>query len=429
MKITILTYGSRGDVQPFLALALGLQKAGHAVKLAAPQRFADFISDFGISFFPLAGDPEVISKRLNIAGAHPIRMIRAVSDYVFSIGDRVVYQAAAACSGAEFIVHSFLFTTGGHSLAQKLGVPDASVQTFPIFAPTRAIPPVYLPNLPCGVLRQFFHWLTIKIFWYGGNLGYNQIRRNLSEGLNLRLYWPFTRREGLSNTPLILACSPAVIPYPDDWSGSNIYVPGYFILDESASYDPPNELKDFLATGEPPVCVTFGSTIYNNPEYIYANVLQALRISNSRAIILSGWSDIRKIELPDNVIVMDSAPHDWLLPRCKVIIHHGGAGTTAAGLRAGIPNIIVPSAADQPFWGSRVYALGAGPKPILAKKLSWKKLVSALQETNTDQIRNRAYDIGRTIRAETGVSESVKLIEKTIAQWRKSDQLAINHEA
>lgn len=138
MRITILTYGSRGDVQPFLALALGLQKAGHKVKLAAPHRFADFVEAHGIPFIPLAGDPEVISQRLNDAGANPIGMVRAMSDYIFSIAGEVAHQAFAACNNADLIIHSFLFTTGGHSLARKLGLPDVSVQTFPVFAPTRS---------------------------------------------------------------------------------------------------------------------------------------------------------------------------------------------------------------------------------------------------------------------------------------------------
>jgi len=159
MKITILTYGSRGDVQPFLALAVGLQNAGHQIKLAAPHRFEAFVNQQGVHFVPLAGDPEIISQRLNDAGANPIGMLRAISDYIFSIAGQVAHQAFVACDGTDLIVHSFLFTTGGHSLARKLGIPDVSVQTFPIFVPTRAIPPVSMPNLPPGMLSYFFHWL------------------------------------------------------------------------------------------------------------------------------------------------------------------------------------------------------------------------------------------------------------------------------
>jgi len=164
MNITLLTYGSRGDLQPFLAMAVGLQNAGQRVKLAAPHRFEPFVGAYRIPFAPLAGDPEIISKRLNDAGANPIRMVRAISDYIFSIADQVARQASAACDNADLVAHSFLFTSGGHALARKRGLPDVSVQTFPIFAPTRAFPPVSMPGLPPGLLCYFGHWVQTQIF-------------------------------------------------------------------------------------------------------------------------------------------------------------------------------------------------------------------------------------------------------------------------
>jgi sterol 3beta-glucosyltransferase len=164
MKNNILTYGSRGDVQSFLALAVGLHKAGYQVKLVAPYCFETFINEYGVSCVPLPGDPEIISQRLNVAAENPIGMVRAISDYVFSIADQVAHQAFAACDDANLIVHSFLFTTGRYSLARKLCIPAVSVQTFPIYAPTRAFPPVSMPDLPPGRLSYFFHWLTTQAF-------------------------------------------------------------------------------------------------------------------------------------------------------------------------------------------------------------------------------------------------------------------------
>ena len=419
MKITILTYGSRGDIQPFLALAVGLQQAGHQVKLAAPHRFENFINQYGISFAPLAGDPEVISARLNNAGANPVRMVRAISDYIFSIADQVVRQAFAACDDTDLIVHSFLFTTGGHSLARKLDIPDISVQTFPVFAPTRAIPPVAVPVVPPGLLSYFFHWLITQIFWHGGNLGFRQLRKRLPNTFDLDLHWPFALDKTRIRTPLVLTCSPTIIPRPDDWSSSHIHTPGYFFLDELKSYQPPAKLTDFLSAGKPPVCVTFGSTIHKNPERIYRAVLGALERTANRAIILSGWSDLQNIRLSESVFVIDSAPHNWLLPQCKTVIHHGGAGTTAAGLRAGVPSIIVPSAADQPFWGKQVNAAGAGPQPIPTKALTMNKLIMALAEADDEAIRTSAQDIGRKIRNENGVVRAVEFIEEYAAKWHE----------
>jgi len=419
MKITILTYGSRGDVQPFLALAVGLQKAGHTVKLVAPHRFAGFVGAYEIPIVPLVGDPEIISQRLNDAGGNPIRMVRAMSDYVFSIADQVARQAFAACEDVDLIIHSFLFTTGGHSLARKLGIPDVSVQTFPIFAPTRAFPPVSMPALPAGLISYFFHWLTTQVFWHGGNLGFRQLQKAKPDTFDLNLHWPFTPDDSRLMTPLVLACSPTVIPRPADWSSPHIHIPGYFFLDMSESYQPPTKLRDYLANDEPPVCVTFGSMIHRDAKRIYQVVLEALKKTKKRAIILSGWSDLQDLSIPENVLVMDAVPHDWLLTRCKVVIHHGGAGTSAAGLRSGIPNLVVSFAADQPFWGARIHAIGAGPISIPVRKLTVDNLIAAIIEADGESIRNVAQATGRTIRAEDGVGQTVKFIEEYAAKWRK----------
>ena len=420
MEITILTYGSRGDVQPFLALAVGLQRAGHVVKLAAPYRFENSVIPYNIPFVPLAGDPEVISQRLNDAGANPISMVRAMSDYIFSIADQVARQAFVACDEADLIVHSFLFTTGGHSLARKLGIPDISVQTFPIFAPTRAFPPVSMPDLPPGPLSYFFHWLTTQIFWNGGSIGFRRLKKADPETFDLDLHWPFSADDDRIRTPLVLACSPTIIPRPDDWSVSHIHIPGYFFLDTPDTYQPPDALMDFLADDEPPVCVTFGSMIHRDAGRIYRAVLDAIVQTRNRGVILTGWGGLQESHLSENIFVTESVPHAWLFPRCKAVIHHGGAGTTAAGLRAGIPNIVVSFAADQPFWGKRVHAIGAGPGPIPVRKLTANRLSVALVGADAEAIRNGAQAAGRSIRMEAGVGQAVTFIDEYVAKWRKS---------
>jgi sterol 3beta-glucosyltransferase len=217
-------------------------------------------------------------------------------------------------------------------------------------------------------------------------------------------------------TPLVLACSPTVIFRPDDWSESHIHIPGYLFLDKHTTYQPPALLSDFLSAGGPPVCVTFGSMIHRDVESIYRAVLDALTQTGNRAVILSGWSDLQNLPLLENVLVIEAVPHDWLLPRCKAVIHHGGAGTTA-GLRSGIPNLVVPFAADQPFWGARVHAIGAGPHPIPVKKLTTEKLVVALVEADGNAIRGGAQAAGRKIRAENGVESLFHLIELHFENW------------
>lgn len=410
MKITILTYGSRGDVQPFIALARGLQKNGHQVKLAAPHRFADFVAAYGVPFVPLAGDPEEISKRFTDAGHNALKMVSAIRDYVNSIALDVSRAAFAACDDADLIIHSFLFTTGGHSLAYMRGIPDISIQTFPIFAPTRTYPPVALSSLPPGLLSYFGHWLNTQIFWYGGNSGYNQQRKQHPDIFSFDLFWPFDEKPPRRATPLLFAVSPTVLPPAPD-SVNRADVVGYFFLDSPADYQPPAELTRFLEAGPAPVCVTFGSMIHRASSRIADSVLDAIRTTGQRAIILTGWDGWMGRDSSDDVLFLESAPHDWLLPRCNAVIHHGGAGTTAAGLRAGIPNIVIPFAGDQAFWGKRVQVIGAGPRPINVKELTAARLASVLAEAEESALRSRAQLVGRAIRSEAGVGEAVRVVK------------------
>ena len=413
MKISILTYGSRGDVQPFLALAVGLQKRGHEVKLAAPHRFANFVAQYNIPFAPLAGDPEEISKAFNDAGHNAVKMIRAIGDYVNSIALDVTRGAFAACEDADLIIHSFLFTTGAHSLARARGIPDISIQTFPIFAPTREYPPVALSSMPKGWLSYFGHWLNTQIFWYGGNSGYRQKRKQHPDIFFFDLFWPFADRPPRRTTPLLFAVSPAVLPPAREWS-DHVNVTGYFFLDAHDAYKPSVELSRFLDAGSPPICVTFGSMIHRDGDRIADTVIESIRRAGQRAIILTGWDGWRGRTSSDDFLFLESAPHDWLFPRCRAVIHHGGAGTTAAGLRAGIPNIVIPFAGDQMFWGKRVEALGAGPHPINVKGLDAERLVSALAEAEGNALRSRARQIGRAIRCEDGVGEAIRVVESRL---------------
>ncbi len=417
MKITLLAYGSRGDVQPFVALAEGLQSVGHSVRLAAPQRFIDLAAEYSISFVPLAGNPEEMSAQLNDARSNVLGMVKKMSDYVLSIAEPVARVAFAACEDADLVVHSFLFTTGAHSLAQARGIPDVSVQGFPIFTPTRAFPMVAMANLPPGALSYFSHWLGTQLFWRVGNTGYRRLRSASPDVFNLELVWPWKHAQPVQ-TPLIFAYSPTVLPRPDDWHAPYIHIPGYFFLEASESYQPPPELTDFLATGEPPICVTFGSMVNREAQRIQQIVYQSLNETGQRAVLLSGWSGAQAMQPGNNLLALESAPHDWLFSRCKAVIHHGGAGTTGAGLRAGIANIVIPHGLDQLFWGKRVAQIGAGPAPIGLSKLSVHALSAAIDQANDPALRARASMVGGQIRSEDGVGEAVRIIEQHAAFFK-----------
>lgn len=410
MKVTILTYGSRGDVQPYAALALGLQERGQDVLLAAPQRFSSLAAEHAIPFAPLPGDPEHVSARINDHRGNVLKSVQAIADYVFSIAAPVSQAMQAACEGADLIVHSFLFTAGAHSLARRMRIPDVSIQTFPVFAPTRAFPNVALANTPPGLLSYFTHWLATQIFWHGGNFGFRKLRLSAPGSLDFDLHWPFDARRSPAS-PLLFAYSPTVLPRPADWTAGNIHITGYFFLDAPNGYRPAPELAAFLDGGEPPVCVTFGSMINREAERVDGILRTALSQAGRRAILLTGWGGRAPAGHSRDLLYLEAAPHDWLLPRCQAVIHHGGAGTTAAGLRAGIPNIVIPHAVDQPFWGKRVAAIGAGPAPLELDRLAPQTLAHALAQAAQPALRSRAQEIGRLIQMEDGVGEAVRLIE------------------
>jgi sterol 3beta-glucosyltransferase len=211
---------------------------------------------------------------------------------------------------------------------------------------------------------------------------------------------------------MLSAYSPTVIPHPSDWP-AHVHVTGYLFLDGQPDWQPSPELQAFLDAGDPPVSVGFGSMAGRNPEQLAGLVVDALARSGRRGILLTGWGGLRAARVPENVFVVDAAPHSWLFPRMAAVVHHGGAGTTAEGLRAGVPNVIVPFVFDQPFWGARVQTLGLGPQPIPQKKLTADRLAQAIDSVVTDPgMRRRASSCGKAIRAEDGVGNAVAVIRR-----------------
>ena len=419
MRITILTYGSRGDVQPFIPLSLGLMESGHLVRLAGPFRFQNLVEEHGIKFVPLAGDPENLSRRFNDAGNNFVKMIAGMLDYVSEIAVDVLQQSEQACEDADLIIHTFLHAAGAHTIAREKGIPDIHIQTFPMFTPTGDYPNVTLPDWKIHVLNYLTHIMSIKMSWWGSRLGFEQIRRR-ARLPKRRLYWPFDKDPARPQTPILCAWSPSLLPPSRDWP-SNAFVTGWYFLESTRRFSPSSALKTFLESGDSPVCVSFGSMINQAADKIDRIVRQALAQTGNRGIILSGWGQVRNSS-SENLLYLDAVPHDWLLPYCKLIIHHGGAGTTSAGLQAGLPNIVIPFTVDQPFWGRRVHAIGGGPEPIPVKKLSPERLAQAILKAEAEASRERAASIGRTIRKEDGVSVAVRLIEKTSNDFFRSNQ-------
>ena len=416
MKITILTYGSRGDVQPFIWLSRGLLLNEHSVKLVAPARFQKLVKEQGIHFVPLSGDPAQLSQRLNDSGQNFVRMAREIMDHAIEIGADVFQQTEEACKEADLIIHSLMHAVGAHTIAREMNIPDIHIELFPMFTSTGDYPNVTLPNFRIRALNRLTHDMTRLITVWAARTGFEQVRRRVGFP-SQKLYSPFDDDPLRPRTPILCAWSPRILPASNDWS-SNIHITGY-LFGAYNDYQPPPELQEFLASGEPPVCISFGSMVNREAEKIDQMIRESIRQTNKRGIILSGWSELKKTFSGD-MLYLDAVPHHWLLPRCQMVIHHGGAGTTSAGLHAGIPNIVIPFAADQPFWGRRVHAIGAGPKPIPVKKLSVEKLTQAIVAADDTALRKRAQAISRELRSEDGVAKAVVFIGKYSDEFHRN---------
>jgi sterol 3beta-glucosyltransferase len=225
------------------------------------------------------------------------------------------------------------------------------------------------------------------------------------------LYWWDVDRPN-NEVPMVYAFSPSVLPRPSDW-GPHKQVSGYWFLDGMTNYEPPDELVSFLDQGPPPVYVGIGSLIDHEREKMTRTLIDAMARAGRRAILHTGWSELGTPELSDSVLVVDEVPHDWLFPRLAAVVHHGGAGTTAAGLRAGLPTVVVPFFFDQFLWAWRVHKLGAGPRWIPRKRLTVEGLAGAVRKAVEDaDMRAKARAIGEEIRREDGVGRAVSLINE-----------------
>jgi UDP:flavonoid glycosyltransferase YjiC (YdhE family) len=319
----------------------------------------------------------------------------------------------AACQGMDLILAGLGGIYMGLALAEKLQLPLLQAYLLP-FTPTRAFPGVLTPNLP-GVLGSAFnplsHHLARQMMWQSFRTADFKARR---EALDLppAPFWGPYRSESLRGMPVLYGFSPSLIPSPVDWSDS-IHVTGYWFLDSSEEWTPPVELINFLQAGNPPVYIGFGSMSSKDPAATAELILEALQQIHQRAILLSGWSGLDRVNLPDSILMLDSIPHDWLFPRLAAVVHHGGVGTTAAGLRAGVPSVIIPFFGDQPFWGRLIAQKGLGPQPIPRQQLTANRLANAIQVAVSDgAMRQRAATMGVKIQGEDGIGRAVEIIQK-----------------
>jgi sterol 3beta-glucosyltransferase len=422
VRVTITTSGSRGAVQPYVALGSGLKAAGHEVRIAAQEHFEGFVRARGLGFSPISGDPFQLVAGLLEESSNPLAFARRLGRIFEPVMEQNLEEYLGACRDAEAVVYTpmgFL----GYYVALALGVPQVGAALHPLFSRTGHFPSsmVVLGTVhPREVHDRLGNYLTHifseQLFWQCFRAPVSRAVRDVL-GLRASFWGPFGewRRR---RVPMLYGWSPSVLPPPPDW-GRWLRVTGYWFLEHPGGWKPPRELVDFLESGPPPVYVGFGSMNKTDPEELTDIVLRALERTGRRGVLVTGWGGISNSALPDTVFGVDEVPHDWLFERVEAAVHHGGAGTTAASLRAGLPTIVVPFFADQPFWGRRVAELGVGPEPIPRRSLTVGRLTHAIQRATADgDMKSKAAALGQRIRAENGTERAAEAFDLHVRKAR-----------
>ncbi|HSK90715.1 MAG TPA: glycosyltransferase [Euzebyales bacterium] len=435
MRIVMVTVGSRGDVQPCVAFARGLGAAGFTVRLAAPAPFADLVTAHGVPFAPLPIDPSGmlagdVGRAWVESGRNPVAFVRGIGDLGDTLGERLADAVLDVCADADAVVYTTLAFPAWH-VARAAGVPAIQVGLAPL-SPTVEFPPMLLPApfagrdpwrpTPAAALARGYHRAGHQVF---AQMLWLAVRRRVNAWRRQRLRAPAIgwRSPALqvdrAREPLLHAYSPTVLPPPQDW-GAHIVTTGYWFLDSSAGARLPVDVEAFLAAGPPPVSIGMGSMTGRDPAQVTRVAVEALRRTGQRGLLLAGWGgigDAVREAAPGDVdlLVVDEIPHDLLMPRVRAAVHHGGAGTTGATLRAGVPTVVVPHFGDQSLWGDRVHALGAGPAPVPRRALTPRRLAHAVSAAVHDtRIRDQAARLGGVIRAEQGVARAVAAVTRML---------------
>lgn len=413
MKIMIIAPGSRGDVQPYIALGKGLKDAGHVVRFLSHKNFEKLVTSYGLDFWSVDSNVQDIVEndemRERIEKGNFLSMMAQMAKEAQREAVIFTEGGLAAGQGMNLVLTGMGGMYIGLAIAEKLDLPFLQAYVVP-FTPTRDFSSVLTPKLPTP-FNRLSHGLTRQLMWQGFRSADTLARRKVLDIPLAPFSGPYNSK-ATRDMPILYGFSPSVIPVPSDWDG-NIHVTGYWFVDEADDWTPPPALMNFLQDGPPPVYIGFGSLSNRNPEETADLVIRALKQINQRAILLSGWGGLQKTDLPESIFMIDSIPHSWLFPRVSAVVHHGGASTTAAGLRAGVPSVIVPFYGDQPFWGRRIAELGVGPNPIPRAKLTSERLANAIQQAVTDKgMHERAASLGKKIQAENGIARAAEVIQQ-----------------
>jgi UDP:flavonoid glycosyltransferase YjiC (YdhE family) len=417
MRVMLFGFGSRGDVQPFVALGMGLKAAGYEVAVAAGTNFKALVEGAGLQYEPIRVDVERFMQEdigkewLGNSSQNPRAELANMRRMTEAIAEDVADDLLACCQRADVLMSGVLTVEALHTIARVQNKIHIAGLLSP-FTPTAdgaAGLQAPLPRRRSFINRWFGYMIEAMLF---------TALRKPSDIIRQRLSLPPATRgdfiRAWNRTPTLLGVSPTIMPPPRDWP-AHIYTTGFWFLPPQP-YVPPPALQAFLEVGAPPVYIGFGSMSNRDPEGTMHVILSALEQSGQRGIVHSGWAGLHTADLPPTVYLLDSAPHEWLFPKMAGVVHHGGAGTTAAALRAGVPSSAVAHIGDQWFWGRRLFETGVGAAPMRRYQFDVPRLTETLKTLANDvDLRKRAAQMGERIRAEDGVDNAVSAFKQILS--------------
>jgi len=407
MKVAISTVGSTGDIQPFLALTVELRRRGHSVRACSHHRFRERFEQSGAEFIGVGAeeDEEMLMSLLrDMIYADRLKQIRLVMESLLLLDAKKKFEECLAAFPGHDVLVCHQVDILAQDAAIRLGIPWVGVLLCPGAIRSRFSPPMDLPDLGPSLNRLM--WRLSDLAVEGLNRRVRDMVREVG-GERPDVDWGFSYSDRLN----LVAASAHIGPPPRDLPPTFLQTGAWF-LDET-SYEPPADLADFMAGGEPPVVVSFGSMSGGDGEKTARLMVDAIRRSGRRGLIQSGWGNLRA-EVDDvGFCFADFVPHDWLFPRACCVVHHGGAGTTAAACRAGVPSIVVPHLVDQPYWADRLRSLGVAPRAIGRRGLNARGIHSRLEKIDV-AMRSRALSLGERVRQEPGVRLAADAIERLV---------------
>jgi sterol 3beta-glucosyltransferase len=418
MKIFFLLSGSRGDIQPYAALALGFQARGHQVRVCGPQNFSLWAQSLGLDYAGLPFDTQALladdKLRGQIRGDNIIGFFNRVNRLLQPQAQAIWSAALEALEGFDLIIPATTTEFLAVGLAERSGARLVFTELTPV-APSRHYAPMAFRTASLGPLNAPAHALSHAVWWRMNRGFVNSTRRQL--GLP-ELGGNPVLKALRGGAPLLHGFSPLIFPAPPDWKAPQHAVTGAWRLPEAAAQGMVGDHQDpgfraWLEEGAPPVFLSFGSMPLMEGENLLELAGDLAESLGIRVLVGAGWTnvDVQACDLPEDVAVVGDCDHRWLFPQCSVIVHHGGAGTTHSASHSGVPQVICPVFADQPFWAGRVRGLGAGVV-LPAKKLTFERLQDAVQAALEEGIQAGASNLGAALQNEDGVAAACEAVER-----------------